>query len=202
MEDDRVSKEKEEYSGVDTTSWSGEPPPAVLSGRGVGVGALAADGAPGVPMILERVEPSFGRGERVRLDAARSRFRFGRGEDNDVRLYTASASRQHAEISSTQTGDWVITPLAGKSITVDGDPTTQPVTLELGMNLELGEDHLRCVLEEPSVADELVGMSPDGVEPQRSDEGAIDLWRRARERPLRTALLLVLALLLFAWSFE
>ena len=96
----------------------------------------------------------------------------------------------------------MITPLAGKSITVDGDPTTQPVTLELGMNLELGEDHLRCVLEEPSVADGFVGMSPDGVEPQRSDEGAIDLWRRARERPLRTALLLVLVLMLFAWSFE
>jgi pSer/pThr/pTyr-binding forkhead associated (FHA) protein len=153
-------------------------------------------------MVLERIEPSFGRGERIRLDTSRSSFRFGRAEENDVRLYTASASREHAEICSTQSGEWLVAPLSGKSITVDGDPTTRPVRLELGMNLELGEDHLRCVAEGLSVADAVRRTSPGGTEPERSEEVGPGLWGRARQRPLLTAVSLVLIGLLFAWSFQ
>jgi hypothetical protein len=99
------------------------------------------------PMLLERIEPSLGRGERLRLDAAHWRVQLGRADENNVRLYTASASRVHAEIAGNEAGEWVLTPGPGKSVKVDGDPVSEPIVLEVGMNLIMGGDHLRCVTE-------------------------------------------------------
>lgn len=99
------------------------------------------------PMLLERIEPSLGRGERIRLDAAHWRVRIGRAEHNDLRLYTASASRDHAEIVGNESGDWVLTPESGRQVAIDGYGTDDPVVLEVGMNLVFGGDHLRCVTE-------------------------------------------------------
>ena len=99
------------------------------------------------PMLLERIEPSLGRGERVRLDASHWKMSLGRAEESDVRLYTASASRDHATISGNTDGDWVLALAAGKSVLIDGEMTTEPVILEAGMNIILGQDHLRCVTE-------------------------------------------------------
>lgn len=99
------------------------------------------------PMLLERIEPSLGRGERIRLDAAHWRVRIGRAEHNDLRLYTASASRDHAEIVGNESGDWVLTPESGRQVAIDGYDTDEPVVLEVGMNLVFGGDHLRCVTE-------------------------------------------------------
>ena len=99
------------------------------------------------PMLLERIEPSLGRGERLRLDAAHWRVQLGRADENDVRLYTASASRFHAEIAGNEAGEWVLTPEPGRSVKVDGDPVSEPIVLEVGMNLIMGGDHLRCVTE-------------------------------------------------------
>ncbi len=100
------------------------------------------------PMWLERIEPSLGRGERLRLDAAQERVSLGRAEDSDVRLYTVSASREHALITGNARGQWILTPVAGKSVLIDGQIATQPVVLEVGLNIILGQDHLRCVAEE------------------------------------------------------
>jgi hypothetical protein len=97
------------------------------------------------PMMLERIEPSFGRGERLCLDAPDRKLSVGRAEASDVRLYTASASREHAVISGNEAGEWILTPSAGKSVLVDGEITTEPVLLEVGLNIILGQDHLRCV---------------------------------------------------------
>ncbi len=99
------------------------------------------------PMLLERIEPSLGRGERLRLDAAHWRVSLGRADHNDIRLYTESASREHAVIAGNEAGEWVLTPAEGKSVSVDGDATTAPMILEVGMNLVMGRDHLRCVTE-------------------------------------------------------
>jgi len=99
------------------------------------------------PMLLERIEPSLGRGERIRLDAAHWRLNLGRADHNDVRLYTESASREHAVIAGNESGDWVLTPAEGKSVVIDGDASSGPVVLEVGMNLVMGSDHLRCVTE-------------------------------------------------------
>ena len=99
------------------------------------------------PMLLERIEPSLGRGERLRLDAAHWHVTIGRAEHNDLRLYTASASREHAVIAGNEAGEWVLTPAEGRSVSIDGDPTEEPVELEVGMNLVFGGDQLRCVTE-------------------------------------------------------
>ena len=99
------------------------------------------------PILLERIEPSMGRGERIRLDVRHWHVRLGRAEENEVRLYTASASREHATIAGNEEGQWIITPAAGKRVLVDGEAVTEPMELELGMNLVLGKDHLRCVID-------------------------------------------------------
>ena len=99
------------------------------------------------PMLLERIEPSLGRGERLRLDAAHWRVSLGRAEESDIRLYTASASREHATIAGNERGEWVLTLASGKSVLIDGEITTEPIVLEVGMNIILGQDHLRCVTE-------------------------------------------------------
>ena len=99
------------------------------------------------PLWLERIEPSLGRGERIRLDGDTRRVRIGRAEHNEIRLYTASASRDHAVIAGNARGEWVLMPVEGKSFSVDRDPCEEPVELEAGMNLVFGGDQLRCVSE-------------------------------------------------------
>jgi hypothetical protein len=99
------------------------------------------------PMLLERIEPSLGRGERLRLDAAQWQVSLGRAQESDIHLYTASASRVHASIAGNESGEWVLTPETGKTVLIDGEGVAQPVVLEAGMNIVLGQDHLRCVDE-------------------------------------------------------
>jgi len=96
-------------------------------------------------MLLERIEPSLARGEQVRLDTANGKLSVGRAEESDVRLYTASASREHAVIAGNEAGEWVLTPMAGKTVLIDGEMMTEPVVLEVGLNIILGQDHLRCM---------------------------------------------------------
>jgi hypothetical protein len=100
-----------------------------------------------LPMWLERIEPSLGRGERLRLEGSHRNVSLGRAEESDVRLYTASASREHAVITENAAGEWELTVSAGKSVSIDGEMMTEPVVLEIGMNVILGQDHLRCVSE-------------------------------------------------------
>ena len=108
--------------------------------------SLTADGSsPVAPILFERIEPSAMRGETIRLDPRLARIRVGRSETNEFRLHSASTSRKHAVIERDFTGRWVLTPLAGKSVKVDGYPMTESVVLEPGMNLVLGGDHLRCL---------------------------------------------------------
>lgn len=97
------------------------------------------------PVVFERIEPSAMRGEKIRLDPRLHRIRVGRSETNEFRLHAASTSRKHAVIERDFTGRWVLTPLAGKNVKVDGYPTSESVVLEPGMNLVLGGDHLRCL---------------------------------------------------------
>ena len=124
------------------------------------------------PILLERVEPSLGRGERLRLDAAHWRVRLGRAEHNEIRLYTASASREHAEIAGSPSGEWILTPAPGKSVLVDGSETHVAVPLEVGMNLVLGGDHLRCVTESLSRPDATAQTAAEGLGESR--RGGLD----------------------------
>jgi pSer/pThr/pTyr-binding forkhead associated (FHA) protein len=101
----------------------------------------------------------------LRLDASRPKVSLGRAEENDVRLYTASASREHAVIAGSEEGDWVLTLSAGKSVLIDGEMTTEPVVLEVGMNVVLGQDHLRCVTE---------GLGPREMAAQTAVDRSVD----------------------------
>jgi FHA domain len=147
------------------------------------------------PMTLERIDPSLGRGEQVRLDVARRRIRVGRAESNELQLYTASTSREHAIIEGSDSGDWVLVPLPGKSVRVDGDETSDPVLLEPGMNIVLGGDHLRCIDDGPVLTDahELASAERRGTSPWRFE--MIGPFRR----PLGIAILLLAGVGLLLW---
>lgn len=100
-------------------------------------------------MWLERIEPSLGRGERIRLDRFDRKVSLGRAEENGIRLYTSSASREHAVIVLDEADQWMLTPTAGRFVLIDGEVTRELIMLEVGMNIILGQDHLRCVAEVP-----------------------------------------------------
>jgi hypothetical protein len=117
-----------------------------------------------IPMLLERIEPSLGRGERMRLDASHWRLSIGRAEESDVRLYTVSASREHAVIAGNDAGQWVLTLAPGKAALIDGDPVSGTIELEVGMNIILGQDHLRCVAEGLVRRDMTVATAADGFD--------------------------------------
>ena len=112
--------------------------------RGATGGASAGAGPPASSdLVLLRMEPSLHRGEVVTLDAAGGTLSMGRALESAVRLYTATASRSHARLRPSSEG-WTIEPEPGCRVSIDGDPTEEGVALELGMNLMLGGDHLRC----------------------------------------------------------
>ena len=166
---------KQAAVGVDTTTWARDQgPPALLEEQETIVSVplhpdpqseSIAPSSSLRPMLLERVEPSLGRGERLRLDASHWRVSLGRAEKNDLRLYTESASREHAVIAGNALGEWVLTPTAGKTVGIDGDQTSEPVVLEIGMNIMLGGDQLRCVTE---------GIDPSQMAAQTSADSLRD----------------------------
>jgi pSer/pThr/pTyr-binding forkhead associated (FHA) protein len=102
------------------------------------------DSRPG-GLLLERIQPTLGRGDRIPLVASRMPLRVGRAEENEIRLLTASASRRHATIELDGAGRWVIVPVEGRVLRVDGDEVAGAVVLEPGLNLVMGGDHLRCI---------------------------------------------------------
>lgn len=169
----------------------------VVSGADAGVCTTRGSIAPSAslrPMLLERIEPSLGRGERLRLDAAHWRVCLGRAEHNDVRLYTASASREHAQIEGNDAGEWVLTPGADKLVIVDGERVKQPIALEVGMNIVLGGDHLRCVTEGLSRPEMAAPTAADAFD-AGSDEGVPWTWWA-----IGGVALLGIGLILYAWS--
>lgn len=96
------------------------------------------------PLMLVRIEPPSGRREQIVLDRLNTPAAVGRAEASAVRLLTASASRFHAVLERDAAGIWWITPEPGKPIQVDGETVTERCALELGLNLQLGGDRLRC----------------------------------------------------------
>jgi hypothetical protein len=189
----RSSSQPSEVSDAsDTTTWGGAPPPRVLLEEDETIvsrnlrdsevdpddtetliavppvdsppSAPIAPSSSLLPMLLERIGPSLGRGERMRLDAAHWRVSLGRAEESDIRLYTASASRDHACIAGSEDGDWILTPAKDKSVMIDGESVSEPIVLEVGMNILLGQDHLRCVTEGIGRRAAVAATTADGLE--------------------------------------
>lgn len=187
------------------------PPPIVLDDEGSAAGAVAPASSGGrddevapasassfQPMLLERIEPSVGRGERLRLDATCSNVRIGRAEDNDIRLYTASASREHATIVAGEQGRWLLTPVLGKSVSIDGEETSEPVPLEVGMNIVLGQDHLRCVSEGLASREMRASTEAEGLSNERGTLVDTLRQRAIRVGPVGWAVGFA-SMLAFAW---
>jgi hypothetical protein len=107
---------------------------------------------------LERLAPAQKRGECIDLDASRVRMSVGRSEDCDVRLYSATASRLHAELRRDADGSWWIAPLEGCEVRADGEPVGERCELCEGLSLELGRDRLRC--QTPAAAGDTALVPP------------------------------------------
>ncbi len=93
---------------------------------------------------LERLEPRHGRGERFVLDPARAVYAVGRSEACPIRLYSPTASREHAEITLDAEGRWWLTLLEARTGLADGVGIDAPIEVCEGLSLELGGDRFRC----------------------------------------------------------
>ncbi|HEY2773692.1 MAG TPA: FHA domain-containing protein [Candidatus Binatia bacterium] len=76
----------------------------------------------------------------------------GRALECDLRLFSSSASRQHAKIEKRNEG-WVLVPIEGRRVMVDGEFIDAEVLLQPQMRLSLGDDEL-------VVVDQLVDAEP------------------------------------------
>jgi pSer/pThr/pTyr-binding forkhead associated (FHA) protein len=93
---------------------------------------------------LEHVlPPDFAGVERLDKEVAI----VGRSLECDVRLYSASASRQHARIEQREDG-WYLAPIEGRRVMVDGQIVEDEIELQTGMRLSFGDDELLVVDQE------------------------------------------------------
>ncbi len=129
--------------GTTTVPKAAPPPPPAPPGAGGDFTEhtiLLADLQPqAVPAArLQRMKPA-GRSDIVNLD--RTHYLLGRLPSCDLRLYSQTASREHAELSA-RAGRWYLTPLAGKVVLVNGTQVKEEVPLTHKMRLQLGGDEL------------------------------------------------------------
>jgi hypothetical protein len=116
------------------------PPPPLPSGdfaeHTILLSDLQAQAVP--PARLQRMQPP-GRSDIVNLD--RTHYLMGRLPSCDLRLYSQTASREHAQLSARD-GRWYLTPVAGKVVLVNGTQVKEEVPLTHKMRLQLGGDEL------------------------------------------------------------
>ena len=87
---------------------------------------------------LQRLQPP-GRSDIVTLD--RTHYLLGRLPACDLRLYSQTASREHAQLTARD-GRWYLTPVSGKVVLVNGSQVKEEVPLTHKMRLQLGGDEL------------------------------------------------------------
>ena len=104
---------------------------------------------------LQRLQPP-GRSDIVTLD--RTHYLMGRLPSCDLRLYSQTASREHAQLTARD-GRWYLTPVTGKVVLVNGSQVKEEVPLTHKMRLQLGGDEL-LFLDESGAT--LVADAPPG----------------------------------------
>jgi hypothetical protein len=87
---------------------------------------------------LQRLQPP-GRSDIVSLE--RTHYLMGRLPSCDLRLYSQTASREHAQLT-VRDGRWYLTPVSGKVVLVNGSQVKEEVPLTHKMRLQLGGDEL------------------------------------------------------------
>ncbi|MCC6764929.1 MAG: FHA domain-containing protein [Deltaproteobacteria bacterium] len=118
------------------------PPPAAPAAGGdfaertILLSDLQPQGA--APARLQRMQPP-GRSDIVTLD--RTHYLMGRLPSCDLRLYSQTASREHAQLTARD-GRWYLTPVTGKVVLVNGTQVKEEVPLTHKMRLQLGGDEL------------------------------------------------------------
>lgn len=90
------------------------------------------------PARLQRMQPP-GRSDIINLD--RTHYLMGRLPSCDLRLYSQTASREHAQLT-VRDGHWYLTPVEGKAVLVNGTQVKEEVPLMHKMRLQLGGDEL------------------------------------------------------------
>jgi pSer/pThr/pTyr-binding forkhead associated (FHA) protein len=133
----------------DRTQASGAPPP-ISTPRAAPAGQPAAQddaeeeegtvivSAGRAVSTLQRVQPP-GHSEVIRLD--RTSYLLGRSRKCDVPLHSATASREHAQLT-LRAGGWYIEPVDDKLVVADGEPVRGSQRLTHKMRLQLGADEL------------------------------------------------------------
>lgn len=133
-----------------------QPPPAGdFAEHTVLLASLQAQAVP--PARMQRMAPP-GRSDVVNLD--RTHFLMGRLPSCDFRLYSQTASREHAQLTARD-GHWYLTPVAGKVVLVNGSPVKEEVPLTHKMRLQLGGDEL--IFLDESGATEVREAAPAGT---------------------------------------
>lgn len=87
---------------------------------------------------LQRLQPP-GRSELIALD--RSSYTLGRIHTADIELFSATASRQHAQLTQRD-GKWYIAPAENRVVRVNGADVRGEVGLTHKTRLQLGDDEL------------------------------------------------------------
>jgi hypothetical protein len=133
-----------------------QPPPAGdFAEHTVLLSSLQAQAVP--PARMQRMAPP-GRSDVVNLD--RTHFLMGRLPSCDFRLYSQTASREHAQLTARD-GHWYLTPVTGKVVLVNGSPVKEEVPLTHKMRLQLGGDEL--IFLDESGATEVREAAPAGT---------------------------------------
>ncbi len=136
---------------------------------------------------LQRMQPP-GRSDIITLD--RTHYLMGRLPSCDLRLYSQTASREHAQLSA-RAGRWYLTPVTGKVVLVNGTQVKEEVPLTHKMRLQLGGDELLFLDESGTPAAQAgpaIGRALDGI-----DLGGNRWW-------LLAIALGVLAAVLWLWA--
>jgi hypothetical protein len=98
---------------------------------------------------LQRMKPA-GRSEIVVLD--RETYLIGRSQACDLKLYSPSASREHARLASRE-GKWYLRPINQKTVIANGVQVKEEVRLTHKMRLQFGGDEL-LFLDDAKAPDE------------------------------------------------
>lgn len=112
---------------------------------------------------LQRMQPP-GRSDVVTLD--RTHYLMGRLPSCDLRLYSQTASREHAQLTARD-GRWYLTPVTGKVVLVNGTQVKEEVPLTHKMRLQLGGDELLFLDESRATAVEDAPRAGAGIVGQR-----------------------------------
>jgi hypothetical protein len=137
------------------------------------------------PARLQRMAPP-GRSDIINLD--RTHYLLGRLPSCDLRLYSQTASREHATLTARD-GHWFLTPVAGKTVLVNGTQVKEEVPLTHKMRLQLGGDEL-LFLDESGPTD--VAEAPRG--------GAVATAVSGNRWLLIVLGLVVLAVVVWLWA--